>query len=229
MLVPILTQDFGENENENHADEETGLLSSSTDTSVTNDADGKPGGQTGQTDGQTSTKLDEVGKQRGPLRQAVGDQDGNDETVDTDDTSHDDGDNVWGLVSWWPYPKPLRLAMEGGCFWDHFGPWGGHTLDDQVGPENTHGRDTNTGLGGTVGGAEAGEDDGGRAAHRTEEGLCRQSQHLVLVLILMCDRLGGRRAETQGALVAVRSLGRCDGSQHQGGTYGVNGATRQTS
>lgn len=34
------------------------------------------------------------------------------------------------------------------------------TLDDQVGPENTHGGDTNTGLGGTVGGTEAGEDDG---------------------------------------------------------------------
>jgi hypothetical protein len=45
------------------------------------------------------------------------------------------------------------------------------TLDDQVGPEHTHGRDTNTCLSGTVGGTEAGEDDGGSAAHRSEERL----------------------------------------------------------
>ena len=47
----------------------------------------------------------------------------------------------------------------------------GRTLDDQVRPEDTHGRDTNTSLCGTVGGTEAGEDDGGRAAHRSEERL----------------------------------------------------------
>lgn len=47
----------------------------------------------------------------------------------------------------------------------------GRTLDDQVGPEDTHSRDTNTGLSGTVGGTEAGEDDGGRAAHRSKERL----------------------------------------------------------
>jgi hypothetical protein len=46
-----------------------------------------------------------------------------------------------------------------------------HTLDDQVGPEHTHGRDTNTSLSGTVGSTEAGEDDGGSAAHRSEKRL----------------------------------------------------------
>jgi hypothetical protein len=45
------------------------------------------------------------------------------------------------------------------------------TLDDQVRAEDTHGRDTNTGLGGSVGGTEAREDDGGRAAHRAKKGL----------------------------------------------------------
>ena len=45
------------------------------------------------------------------------------------------------------------------------------TLDDQVGPEHTHGRDTDTSLSGTVGSTEAGEDDGGSAAHRSEERL----------------------------------------------------------
>jgi len=48
------------------------------------------------------------------------------------------------------------------------------TLDDQVGPENTHGTDTNTGLGGTVCGTEAGEDDGAHATHRSEERLLWQ-------------------------------------------------------
>ena len=47
----------------------------------------------------------------------------------------------------------------------------GLTLDDQVRAEDTHGRDTNTGLGGTVGSTKAGKDNGGGAAHGTEEGL----------------------------------------------------------
>lgn len=34
------------------------------------------------------------------------------------------------------------------------------TLDDQVRAEDTHGADTDTSLGSTVGGTEAGEDDG---------------------------------------------------------------------
>ena len=35
----------------------------------------------------------------------------------------------------------------------------GLTLDDQVRAEDTHGGDTNTGFGSSVGGAEAGEND----------------------------------------------------------------------
>lgn len=48
-----------------------------------------------------------------------------------------------------------------------------HTLDDQIGAEDSHAANTDTGLSGTVGGSEAGEDDGGRAAQRTKEGLER--------------------------------------------------------
>jgi hypothetical protein len=47
----------------------------------------------------------------------------------------------------------------------------GRTLDDQIRSEDTHGADTDAGFGCTVGGAEAGEDDGGHAAHRSKEGL----------------------------------------------------------
>lgn len=45
------------------------------------------------------------------------------------------------------------------------------TLNDQIGTEDSHAAHTDTGLGGTVGSTKAGEDDGGRAAQRTEEGL----------------------------------------------------------
>ncbi len=89
-----LTQDFGENENQNHSDKEAGLLGSSSDTSVTNNTNGKASGKTSKTDRQTSTELDETSVQRKLLLQAVGDQDGDDETVDTNNTSHNDGDNV---------------------------------------------------------------------------------------------------------------------------------------
>jgi hypothetical protein len=95
----VKTQDFSENENENHSDEQPGLLGSSTDTSVTDDSDGETSSHTGETDSETSTELDEVGEERRVLLQAVGDEDGNDETVDTNDTSHDDGDNVWVVLA----------------------------------------------------------------------------------------------------------------------------------
>lgn len=45
------------------------------------------------------------------------------------------------------------------------------TLDDEVRAEDTHGRNTDTSLSSSVGSAEAGEDDGGGAAHRSEERL----------------------------------------------------------
>jgi hypothetical protein len=48
---------------------------------------------------------------------------------------------------------------------------GQHTLDDQVGTEDSHGADTDTGLSGSIGSTEAGEDDSGGTAQRAEEGL----------------------------------------------------------
>jgi len=45
------------------------------------------------------------------------------------------------------------------------------TLDNQIGAQDTHGGNTDASLGGAVRGAEAGEDDGGCATHRSEEGL----------------------------------------------------------
>lgn len=90
-----LTQDFGENENKNHADEESGLLSSSTDTSITDNTNCETSSETSKTDGETSTELDEASVESVVvLCKSIGNQYGDDETVDTDDTSHNDGNNV---------------------------------------------------------------------------------------------------------------------------------------
>jgi hypothetical protein len=89
-----LTQDFCENENQNHADKETGLLGSSSDTGIADNTNGEPGGKTSKTDRQPSTELDESSIQRKLLLQAIGDKDRHDQAVDTDNTSHNDGNNV---------------------------------------------------------------------------------------------------------------------------------------
>lgn len=104
------TEDFSENENKNHSDEESGLLSSTTDTGITDNTDGETSGKTGKADGETSTELDETGVQGLLLGELVGDQDGNDETVNGNDTSHNDGNNVLESVS----ICALMLAMEEG-------------------------------------------------------------------------------------------------------------------
>jgi len=149
----VKTQDFGENENKNHADEEPRLLSSTTDTSITNNTNSETSSKTGETDGETSTELDEASvKSVLVLLEGIGNQDGDDETVDTNDTSHNDGNNV---------------------------------LDDEIRAEDTHGSDTNTGLGSTVRGTKAGEDDGCCAAHGTKEGRVNRAKigHCKCVLL----------------------------------------------
>lgn len=90
-----LTQDFSENENENHADEQSRLLSSTADTCVTNDTDSETSSHAGETDRETSAELYETGVESvGVLCESIGNQDRHDKTVDTNDTSHDDGNNV---------------------------------------------------------------------------------------------------------------------------------------
>ena len=93
---PQRTQDFREDENQDHADEETGLLGGTPDTSVTNNANSKTCGETGKADSKARAKLDEAGEEGEFLLELVGDQDRYHQPVDTDDTSHDDGDDVCG-------------------------------------------------------------------------------------------------------------------------------------
>jgi hypothetical protein len=90
----IQTQDFSENENQNHSDIESGLLSCSANTCVTDNTNGKTSCHTSQTDGETCSQLNETSVQGDLLSQIVCNQDRHDQTVDTDDTRHDNGDNV---------------------------------------------------------------------------------------------------------------------------------------
>ena len=92
--MKVRTQDFSENENKNHSDEQPWLLSSSSYTSITNNTNGETSSHTRQTDRETSTKLDEAGEEGSLLLQTIGDQDRDDETVDTNDTGHNNRDNV---------------------------------------------------------------------------------------------------------------------------------------
>lgn len=96
----VKTQDFGENENQNHTDKQSWLLSSTTDTSVTNNTNGETSSQTGQTNRETSTQLNETGVQGLLLFQTIRDQDGNDKTVNGDNTSHNNWDNVLNQEVW---------------------------------------------------------------------------------------------------------------------------------
>lgn len=88
------TQDFSENENQNHSDEQTGLLSASSDTSITNNTNGETSSETSKTDSKASSKLNEASVEGHLLLQAVGDKYRYDQAVDTNDTSHNDGNNV---------------------------------------------------------------------------------------------------------------------------------------
>lgn len=67
----VQTQDFSENEDQNHTDEQSWLLGSTTDTGITDDTDGETGGQTGESYSQTSTEMDEAPAKRKRRRKVL--------------------------------------------------------------------------------------------------------------------------------------------------------------
>jgi hypothetical protein len=69
-------------------------LGSSSDTSITDNTNGEASSETCKTDGETSTELNEASEQGKILLETIGDKNGDDKTVDTDNTSHNDGNNV---------------------------------------------------------------------------------------------------------------------------------------
>ena len=86
-------------EETDHADEEPWLLSGTTDTSITNNTNSETGSETSKTDGKTSTELNETLEEGLLLGEFVGDQDGNDQAVNGNDTSHNDGNDVCRLLA----------------------------------------------------------------------------------------------------------------------------------
>lgn len=71
-------------------------MSSAADTGVTDDTDRKTSSHTSKTDRKASAELDEPRVEGvAVLLEAIGNENRDDETVDTDDTGHNDGDNVW--------------------------------------------------------------------------------------------------------------------------------------
>lgn len=118
----LRTQNFRENEDQNHANEQSRLLGSASDTRISNDPNGKSSCQTCKTDGQPGTQLDETREEGDVLAQVVGDEDGDDKPIDTNDTSHDNRNDVW---------RRVRIACATGR-----NPL--ITLDNQVGSEDTH-------------------------------------------------------------------------------------------
>ena len=55
----VQTENLGENEDENHADEELGLLAGTPDTTVANNADGVARGETRDADGEARAEVEE--------------------------------------------------------------------------------------------------------------------------------------------------------------------------
>jgi hypothetical protein len=77
----VQTQNLGENQDQDHPDEQPGLLSGSSDTGVTDDSDSETGGETGETDRETGSELDETGVEGHGGFEVTRDQDRDDQTV----------------------------------------------------------------------------------------------------------------------------------------------------
>lgn len=56
----VQSEDLGEDQYENHADEQPRLLGRPSDARITHDPDGEPGGQAGETHGQTRAEVHET-------------------------------------------------------------------------------------------------------------------------------------------------------------------------
>ena len=140
-------QSLSENEDENHTSEEEGLLSVSADSSVSDNTNGHSSSQTGQTDRETSSEVSEALEGGVLILDDVGrDQDSNDETVDTDHTSHNARND--GLH------HQLRASNSHGAHTDTSlsGSVGGTEASEDEGAGGAHEAEEEGGGGGSFGG-----------------------------------------------------------------------------
>ena len=64
LLRTVQTEYFGKDQDEDHTDEQTGLLRRSSYTRITNDTNRESGRKPRETDGETRTELDDAGEER---------------------------------------------------------------------------------------------------------------------------------------------------------------------
>jgi len=86
----VQTKSLREDENKHHRNVHTGLLSDSTNTSVTSNTDSHTSSNSTQTDSQTSGKIKEAADKSVLKLNVRDDHDADDDTVDRNDTGEDD-------------------------------------------------------------------------------------------------------------------------------------------
>lgn len=96
----VQTQDFCKNQDQDHTDKQSWLLGGTSDTGVTDNADGEAGSQPCQADGQACTQLDETCVQRLLLLQRRRDQHRHNQPVNGNDTGHNDWNGVLNEQVW---------------------------------------------------------------------------------------------------------------------------------
>lgn len=160
MCSPVETENFSENQNQNHAHEDAALVHVGSDSFVADNTYAVSGCKTRHANGDAAGKVHETAEQAvaGLGVEVLCDEDGYDEGIDSDNTGHDNGDETLrgGLLSavrvMWIFPGPERRTVV------HLLA----NLHDQVWPECSHARNANTRFGGTVCCSCAAEDHGCR-------------------------------------------------------------------
>lgn len=93
---PIKTQDLSKDKNQNHADEDAALGHVGAHALVTHDANAVSSRETRHANRNAASEMHKATEQAvvGLRVEVLGDQDRDDEGVDSDDTGHDDGDEA---------------------------------------------------------------------------------------------------------------------------------------
>lgn len=144
----VETESFTENEDQDHTDVDV-LLGVGTHTSVTDDADGETSGKGGETTAETGSEVLVASVHRVLVVTVLVVIVGRDDNVALEDDSHD---------------KTVDTEDTRHNDWDE-------GLEDEVGLQHTDGANTDTGLGGSVSGAQVAENESSGHAHEAEEGV----------------------------------------------------------
>jgi hypothetical protein len=150
----VEAEGFGENEDEDHSDVDV-FLGVGADTGITDNSDGESSSEGGETTAHASSKM-LVSFERSVL----GGDGGVRGLLDSSDV--DDGDNE-------------AVNSENTSH-----DTGNEGLEHKVGSHHTDGADTNSGLGGSIGGTEVSEYKGRSDSHESEEGVLVNSSQLLV-------------------------------------------------